>query len=90
VEQEFGSDALSRTCRGRLAFTPGAKRALELALREALELGCRHIGSEHVLLGLIRGDGPARTILCRLGVDPSELQTRVRGTLAGMSRVVRR
>jgi ATP-dependent Clp protease ATP-binding subunit ClpA len=79
VERAFGPGALSRRpCRrglldshpAGLPFTPRAKKALELALREAIALGDRHIGSEHVLLGLIRaGDGVAARILGERGVD---------------------
>jgi ATP-dependent Clp protease ATP-binding subunit ClpA len=76
IEDAFGPGALSRRrCRrGVMApgmpFTPHAKKALELALREAVALGDRHIGSEHVLLGLVReGDGVAWRILSARGVD---------------------
>lgn len=49
---------------GHVPFTPRAKKALELSLREALQLGHKHIGSEHILLGLIReGEGMAATLL---------------------------
>jgi ATP-dependent Clp protease ATP-binding subunit ClpA len=57
VEESFGPGALGGRRKGRLPFSPGAKRALELALREALVLGDRHIGSEHILLGLMREPG---------------------------------
>lgn len=52
-----------RPGRGRLRFTPAAKRVLEYALREAKELGDRHIGSEHVLLGLLSSRGFAAEAL---------------------------
>jgi hypothetical protein len=55
---------------GHIPFTPRSKKVLELALREAIELGHDHIGTEHVLLGLIReGEGVAAQILVRLGAD---------------------
>jgi len=55
---------------GQIPFTPRAKRVLELSLREALSLGHNHIGTEHVLLGLVReDDGVAATILRSLGAD---------------------
>jgi ATP-dependent Clp protease ATP-binding subunit ClpA len=76
VEQRFGPGALARRrCRRggpgpRVPFTPRAKRALDLALREALVLGEDHIGSQHVLLGLLReGDGIAASILRSRGLD---------------------
>jgi ATP-dependent Clp protease ATP-binding subunit ClpA len=58
------------TPRGHIPFTPAAKKALELSLREALRLGDDHIGAEHLTLGLLRaGDGAAAVVLDRLGVD---------------------
>jgi ATP-dependent Clp protease ATP-binding subunit ClpA len=76
VERTFGAGALSDRRRGRcsvtghLPFTPRAKKALELSLREALALGDDFIGAEHVLLGLAReGDGVAARILRERGVD---------------------
>jgi ATP-dependent Clp protease ATP-binding subunit ClpC len=53
---------------GHIPFTPRAKKTLELSLREALQLGHDYIGTEHILLGLIReGQGPAIEVLDRLG-----------------------
>jgi ATP-dependent Clp protease ATP-binding subunit ClpA len=77
VERTFGAGALSgsRRCRrglwrGAVPFTPRAKKALELSLREAVAMGDGFIGSEHVLLGLAReGDGVAARILRARGVD---------------------
>ena len=55
---------------GHIPFTPRAKKVLELSLREALQLGTDYIGTEHLLLGLIReGEGVAAQILVRLGQD---------------------
>jgi ATP-dependent Clp protease ATP-binding subunit ClpC len=55
---------------GHIPFTPRAKKTLELSLREALQLGDSYIGTEHLLLGLIRQDeGPAAQALRELGVD---------------------
>ena len=55
---------------GHIAFTPRAKKVLELSLREALQLGHNYIGTEHILLGLIReGRGVAAQVLTRLGAD---------------------
>ena len=57
---------------------PRAKRALERALREALDLGDRHIGVEHVLLGLLDPKGNMAVELLRhLGVDPQVVRARV-------------
>jgi ATP-dependent Clp protease ATP-binding subunit ClpC len=53
---------------GHIPFTPRAKKTLELSLREALQLGHNYIGTEHILLGLIReGQGPAIEVLDRIG-----------------------
>ena len=58
---------------GHIPFTPRAKKVLELSLREALQLGHNYIGTEHILLGLIReGDGVAAQVLVKLGADPSQ------------------
>jgi ATP-dependent Clp protease ATP-binding subunit ClpC len=55
---------------GHIPFSPGAKKTLELSLREALQLGDSHIGTEHLLLGLIRQDeDPAAQALRELGAD---------------------
>jgi len=64
--------------RGSVPFTPRAKRALERALRESLALGDRHIGVEHVLLGLLDPRGSlAVDILRRLGADPTTVRPSV-------------
>ena len=55
---------------GHIPFTPRAKKVLELSLREALQLGHNYIGTEHILLGLIReGEGVAAQVLQKLGAD---------------------
>jgi ATP-dependent Clp protease ATP-binding subunit ClpC len=55
---------------GHIPFTPRAKKVLELSLREALQLGHSYIGTEHILLGLVReGEGVAAQVLERLGAD---------------------
>jgi ATP-dependent Clp protease ATP-binding subunit ClpA len=81
VERSFGPGALAGVAgsrKGHIPFTPGAKKVLELSLREALQLGHNYIGTEHVLLGLIRGgDGLAVTVLKAGGVDLAELRDRV-------------
>src|SRR5690606_20707973 len=55
---------------GHVPFTPRAKKVLELSLREARQLGHNYIGTEHILLGLIReGEGVAAQVLTKLGAD---------------------
>jgi ATP-dependent Clp protease ATP-binding subunit ClpC len=69
---------------GQIPFTPRAKRALELALREALGLRHSYIGTEHVLLGLVREDGGvAAQILRELGIDGDATRAAVIGALGG-------
>ena len=58
-------------------FTPRAKRVIEQALREAIGLGHRHIGVEHMLLALAASDGLPADIMRRLGADPAVIRTRV-------------
>jgi Clp amino terminal domain, pathogenicity island component len=81
VEETFGTGALervSRRRRGHLPFEKAAKRALEGAVREAVALGDRHIGSEHILLGLLRQpDGAAVAILRALGASHEDVRDRV-------------
>jgi ATP-dependent Clp protease ATP-binding subunit ClpC len=68
---------------GHLPFTPGAKRVLELSLREALKLGHNFISTEHLLLGLLgETDGTAATVLQRFLGDPEELRQRVLQAIA--------
>ena len=64
------TDRGTHTPSARIPFTPGAKKVLELALQEAVALGHRYIGTEHILLGLLRqGDGVAAQVLTGLGAD---------------------
>ena len=63
---------------GPMPFTPKAKEAFEQALREALALGHNHIGTEHILLALVRlEDDAAATILRALGVEPEAIRTKL-------------
>jgi len=63
---------------GHIPFTPRAKKVLELSLREALQLGHNYIGTEHILLGLIReGEGVAAQVLVKLGADLSRVRQQV-------------
>ncbi len=72
---------------GQLPFTPRAKKVLELALREALSLGHNYIGTEHILLGLIREDeGVAARILLDLDAEPDKIRNEVMRTLSGPAR----
>ncbi len=69
---------------GHIPFTPRAKKVLELSLREALQLGQNYIGTEHILLGLIReGDGVAAQVLVRLGTDLNRVRQQVIQLLHG-------
>jgi pyridoxamine 5'-phosphate oxidase len=69
---------------GRVEFTPRARKVLELSLREALQLGHDYIGTEHILLGLIREhEGVAAQALVRLGADLSRVRQKVVQLLAG-------
>ncbi|NUR57422.1 MAG: Clp protease [Catenulispora sp.] len=64
--------------RGHIPFTPRAKKVLELSLREALKLKCDYIGTEHILLGMLReGQGLAARILTEEGVELPELRQAV-------------
>ena len=69
---------------GHIPFTPRAKKVLELSLREALQLGHNYIGTEHILLGLIReGEGVAAQVLVRLGADLNRVRQQVIQLLPG-------
>ena len=76
VEETIGM--LGTVPSGSPPFTPRAKRVLELSLREAMQLGHSYIGTEHLLLGLIReGEGVAATILVNLGADLGNVRQEV-------------
>jgi ATP-dependent Clp protease ATP-binding subunit ClpA len=82
VEETIGRGQDARP--GHLPFTPRAKKVLQLALREALQLGHNYIGTEHILLGLIREDhGVAAQVLMGLGADLSAARQQVLELLAG-------
>ena len=69
---------------GHIPFTPRAKKVLELSLREALQLGHNYIGTEHILLGLLReGEGTAVKVLSRLKAEPSAVRQEVIDRLSG-------
>ena len=95
IEESFGPDALREAApaprrrwgRRRYAggtFSPRAKKVLELALREALRLRHRHIGTEHILLGVLReGQGLGALVLTEAGADLDDLRSRVEAALLG-------
>src|SRR3954465_11708785 len=69
---------------GHIPFTPRAKKVLELSLREALQLGHNYIGTEHILLGLVReGEGVAAQVLVKLGADLNRVRQQVIQLLSG-------
>ncbi|MBK6885744.1 MAG: ATP-dependent Clp protease ATP-binding subunit [Tetrasphaera sp.] len=69
---------------GHIPFTPRAKKVLELSLREALQLGHNYIGTEHILLGLIReGEGVAAQVLVKLGADLNKVRQQVIQLISG-------
>ena len=71
---------------GHIPFTPRAKKVLELSLREALELGHSYIGTEHILLGLLReGQGVGAQVLVKLGAGRDQVRQQVVQLLAGYS-----
>ena len=82
VEEIIGQGGSSPS--GHIPFTPRAKKVLELSLREALQLGHNYIGTEHILLGLIReGKGVAAQVLVKLGADLSRVRQQVIQLLSG-------
>jgi prophage maintenance system killer protein len=81
VEQLIGRGPTTPT--GHIPFTPRAKKVLELSLREALALGHNYIGTEHLLLGLVReGEGVAAQVLARFDADHARLRELVLGLVA--------
>jgi ATP-dependent Clp protease ATP-binding subunit ClpC len=69
---------------GHIPFTPRAKKVLELSLRESKQLGHNYIGTEHILLGLIReGEGVAAQVLVKLGADQARVRQQVIELLSG-------
>ena len=82
VEETIGPAGTAST--GSPPFTPRAKKVLELSLREALQLGHNYIGTEHMLLGLVReGEGVAAQVLVSLGADLSRVRQQVIQLLSG-------
>jgi ATP-dependent Clp protease ATP-binding subunit ClpC len=84
VETKIGRGSEPPT--GHIPFTPRAKKVLELALRESLQLGHNYIGTEHILLGLIReGEGVGAYVLTKLGADLGGVRQAVVALLSGYS-----
>jgi ATP-dependent Clp protease ATP-binding subunit ClpA len=84
VEEIIGQGQAAPT--GHIPFTPRAKKVLELSLREALQLGHNYIGTEHILLGLVReGEGVAAQVLQKLGADLPRVRETVIELLPGSS-----
>ncbi len=78
------SGCRARRPTGSPPFTPRAKKVLELSLREALQLGHNYIGTEHMLLGLVReGEGVAAQVLVSLGADLAQVRQQVIQLLSG-------
>jgi hypothetical protein len=82
VEEIVGHGGQSPS--GHIPFTPRAKTVLEMSLREAMQLGHNYIGTEHILLGLVReGEGVAAQVLAKFGIDLSRLRQAVIQQLSG-------
>jgi ATP-dependent Clp protease ATP-binding subunit ClpA len=82
VEEIIGQGQSAPT--GHIPFTPRAKKVLELSLREAKQLGHNSIGTEHILLGLVReGEGVAAQVLVELGADLSRVRQQVIQVMSG-------
>jgi ATP-dependent Clp protease ATP-binding subunit ClpA len=82
VEEIIGQGQSMPT--GHIPFTPRAKKVLELSLREAKQLGHNYIGTEHILLGLIReGEGVAAQVLVKLGAGLDQVRQQVIQVLSG-------
>ena len=76
VEEIIGRGGITPS--GHIPFTPRAKKVLELSLRESLQLGHNYIGTEHILLGLLReGEGVAAQVLLKLGADLDRVREQV-------------
>jgi ATP-dependent Clp protease ATP-binding subunit ClpC len=84
VEAIIGRGDLAHVQSGPIPFTPRTKKVLELAAREARELGDSYIGTEHILLGLMReGDGVGAQVLNSAGIEFSAVRHQIRELLRG-------
>jgi ATP-dependent Clp protease ATP-binding subunit ClpC len=78
VAERIGPAGSSRITTGSIPFTPRSKKVLELSLRESMQLAHKYIGTEHILLGLVReGEGVAAQVLVSLGADLSAVRQQV-------------
>jgi ATP-dependent Clp protease ATP-binding subunit ClpC len=76
VEEIIGEGRITPS--GQIPFTPRAKKVLELSMRESIQLGHNYIGTEHILLGLIReGEGLGAQVLVKLGADLNRVRQQV-------------
>lgn len=85
LKESFGPDSLPRAQprRGHLRWSRSAKKTLQVALREAIWLKSKTIGSEHILLGLLRcDDSDVNAVLAELGVKPDDLRTAILRTIS--------
>jgi len=86
IQQIIGEGQRAPT--GHIPFTPRAKKVLELSLREALQLGHNYIGTEHILLGLVReGEGVAAQVLQKYGASMDRVRQAVISLLSGYAGV---
>ena len=84
IKEMIGTGTVSPS--GHIPFTPHAKQVLELSLREALQLGHSYIGTEHILLGLIReGEGVGTQVLIKMEVDLGDLRSTAMDLIRGNS-----
>src|SRR5437870_12984889 len=84
VEEMIGVG--TATPQGHIPFTPRAKKVLELSLRDALQLGHNYIGTEHILLGVLReGEGVAANVLTKLGLELQKVRQAVLQLMHGAS-----
>jgi hypothetical protein len=91
LEETFGPEIWDASAKpGRLPFTADAKKVLELALREALELRSRRLTREHILLGLLREESEAKRIVTELGASPDDVREGLRCRLGQMARLATR
>jgi ATP-dependent Clp protease ATP-binding subunit ClpC len=85
VEEIIGQGQSAPT--GHIPFTPRAKKVLELSLREVMQLGHNYVGTEHILLGLIReGEGVAAQVLVKVGASLDRVRQQVIQLLSGYAR----
>jgi ATP-dependent Clp protease ATP-binding subunit ClpC len=83
VRDTIGRGAQPLPESGHIPFTPEAKKVLELSLREAMELGAGYIGTEHILLALIREEGAGAQLLAQAGIDLNRARQQVIELLPG-------